>query len=96
MAIRLVPKLRAGDLICLNKKGEEWFSNQLHFFNTDYPISRVNNKSVSLRGLVIEVKRERREGEQYQKEPVAMVAWCTVPPITTHIKVRWLKKVYFH
>ena len=98
MAIRLVPKLNVGDLICLNKKGKEHFQNQLHFFNTDYPLSRAETEAVrfSLRGVVVEVRRERREGVQYQKEPVAVVAWCTTPPITTHIKARWLKKVYHH
>ncbi len=98
MAIRLVPRLNVGDLICLNRKGVEWFGNQLHFFNTDYPLSRTETKelNLSLRGVVVEVRRERREGVQYQKEPLAVVAWCTTPPITTHIKGRWLKKVYHH
>ena len=98
MAIRLVPKFNVGDLICLNKKGVEHFGIQLHCFNMDYPMSRAETEeqSLNLRGVIVEVRRERREGVQYQKEPLAVVAWCTTPPITTHIKGRWLKKVYHH
>jgi hypothetical protein len=91
--------LKAGDLVCLNKRGVEYFQSQLHFFNRDYPMSRSELDRLprfNLKGVIVKVLRERKDSVQYQKEPLAVIVWCTVPPITTHIKARWLKKVYHH
>tara|TARA_B100001113_G_scaffold347516_1_gene340024 strand:+ start:8024 stop:8314 length:291 start_codon:yes stop_codon:yes gene_type:complete len=96
MAKVIVPKLKKGDLVTLNSKGVEHFSNKqkrLITLSLAYP----SRDKFDMVGIVVQSAYDadgRLSGETYR---IAVgVAWCEEPSKITKIPVKWLKKVYHH
>ena len=92
----IVPKFKKGDLVTLNSKGVEHFSNKqkrLISLSMAYPsrdkfdiVGIIINSAYDIEGR-INVGRSKL---------VVGVAWCHQPSKITKIPAKWLKKVYHH
>ena len=92
----VVPKLKKGDLVTLNSKGVEHFSNKqkrLITLSLAYP----SRDKFDMVGIVVKSAYNvegHLSGKDYR---IAVgVAWCEEPSKITKIPVKWLKKVYHH
>ena len=96
----VVPKLKKGDLVTLNSKGVEHFSNKqkrLITLSLAYP----SRDKFDMVGIVVEsaydVEGRLNVGKATHPNRIAVgVAWCESPSKITRIPVKWLKKVYHH
>lgn len=95
----VVPKLKKGDLVTLNSKGVEHFSNKqkrLITLSLAYP----SRDKFDMVGIVVRSAYDiegRLSSKTYRGSRIAVVvAWCEEPPKLTKIPVKWLKKVYHH
>ncbi len=96
----VVPKLKKGDLVTLNSKGVEHFSNKqkrLITLSLAYP----SRDKFDMVGIVVEsaydVEGRLNVGKATHSNRIAVgVAWCESPSKITRIPVKWLKKVYHH
>ena len=95
----IVPKLKKGDLVTLNSKGVEHFSNKqkrLITLSLAYP----SRDKFDMVGIVVKSAYDADgllsgTGEVDYRLAVG-VAWCEEPSKITKIPVKWLKKVYHH
>ena len=95
----VVPKLKKGDLVTLNSKGIEHFSNKqkrLITLSLAYP----SRDKFDMVGIVVRSAYDtdgRLSTETYRGSRIAVgVAWCNEPSKITKIPAKWLKKVYHH
>ena len=96
----VVPKLKKGDLVTLNSKGVEHFSNKqkrLITLSLAYP----SRDKFDMVGIVVrsayDVEGRLSMGKAMHPNRIAVgVAWCNEPSKITKIPVKWLKKVYHH
>ena len=93
----VVPKFVKGDLVTLNSKGVEHFSNKqkrLITLSLAYP----SRDKFDMVGIVIKSAYDAEEGLRKPRPSriAVVVAWCEDPPKITKMPVKWLKKVYHH
>jgi hypothetical protein len=96
MAKIIVPRLKKGDLVTLNTKGVEHFSNKrkrLISLSMSYP----SYDKFDYVGIVISSAYDMKGRVNVGKSKLIVgVAWCHEPPKITKITAKWLKKVYHH
>ena len=92
----IVPKLKKGDLVTLNSKGVEHFSNKqkrLITLSLAYP----SRDKFNMVGIVVQSAYDVDGILTDETYRIAVgVAWCEEPSKITKIPVKWLKKVYHH
>ena len=92
----VVPKLKKGDLVTLNSKGVEHFSNKqkmLISLSLSYPW----REKFDVAGIVVDSAFDYEGKLRINRAKIVVsVAWCTEPSKITKIPVKWLKKVYHH
>tara|TARA_Y100001973_G_scaffold51130_1_gene75862 strand:+ start:477 stop:767 length:291 start_codon:yes stop_codon:yes gene_type:complete len=92
----IVPKLRKGDLVTLNSKGVEHFSNKqkrLITLSLAYP----SRDKFDMVGIVVDSAYDIEGRINVGRSKLVVgVAWCQEPTKITKIPAKWLKKVYHH